>query len=115
MTRACCMVPGCTRRPPRGSRICGTCWRAVPVETRLALHGHDDAGRNPEAWDVPESDADRRAWFQFLRWSWWMTLDLAAVQAWAARKLPAPPRELEALCANIGAEIWDIREGVGFR
>lgn len=108
--RSCC-TPGCARTPPRRSAICGVCWRALPVETRLAFGGHEDAGRNPDGWGIPK--AERAEWFRFLRWSWFRTMDLAALQAWARRGTAAPAGELQALAEGVGIELWDVRQDAG--
>lgn len=84
----------------------------VPIETKLALLGHDDAGHNPAAWGIPADD--HGAWFRFLRWSWWRTLDLAALQAWANARFSAADHsdalaEASALSYAIGANDVDLR------
>lgn len=110
MKGALCLTPGCGRRQPRNNRFCGRCWRAVPMETKLALDGHHDAVSAMKAWGVTEY---KLAWREFVAFSWQRLLDLAALQAWAGRHLPAPPMKLQELAERCGTTVWDVREVMG--
>jgi hypothetical protein len=109
MNKPPCHTPGCGRRRPRGSRFCGACRRAIPRETWIAWDGVHDAWRRAEAWGIPA--ADRQEWQTFLQYTWSRLLDLAALQAWAARKLDTRPGEVEQLAAAVGVDIWEVRFG----
>lgn len=93
-----CVVEGCARTPPRGQRICGRCWALVPAETKLALHDQGGVYGRPEPW---AGDMDADEFRNFVGWSWWRTLDLAARQAAEEREV----REITRWAVENGQEV----------
>lgn len=67
------------------------------METKIALQGHFDAAEKPDEWGIPRSE--RRAWVEFIRWSYEATVSLAAEQSFEVRSQMA----LEDLRARTGA------------
>jgi hypothetical protein len=105
-----CIVQGCRRTPPRGQRICGSCWAVIPAATKLAIFEHGDAYKDPAPWAAPfpsgtpeDPGAGTRAirhFRQFLIWSHQEAVSRAAVECFEIRTA----RMLEDLRARAGAE-----------
>lgn len=95
MSRAVCIVEGCSRHPG-SALICRRCEALVPTETRLAVEDHRErvawAGRcarmvasierHPEHYAPGAADPWREeaALEPFLLWSWRETISIAARQ-----------------------------------
>lgn len=105
-----CIVQGCRRTPPKGQRICGSCWSVVPAATKLAIYEHAEAYKNPWPWGAPFPSETRedpgagtraiRHFRQFVIWSHEETVSLAAIECFEIRTT----RMLEDLRARTSAD-----------